>query len=151
MGGRREEESIRAVPGYKESNYPYIPLTIEAQVDAIVGDFEITNIDIFALSDSVRVTAVPAGKGFEIHAKYKIQNLNPGVLLTGYWSTCMTVWDVTRSKAVGYDAFGTHYGGSILTAEDAVNVVMPASATTFRVKIFAEQLANAGAPPQSSW
>jgi hypothetical protein len=148
---RREDESVQAVPGYKEANYPYIPLAIEARVETIVGDFEITDVDIFALYGSSRVTAVPAGSRFEIHAKYKIQNGSPGALLGGYWTTCMTVWDVTRGKAVGYDIWGSHYGGGVLTAEDAVNVVMPASATTFRVKIFANQLWDAPVPPESTW
>lgn len=148
---RRQEESIQAVPGYREANYPYIPIRIEAPVSVMVGDFEITDIDVHAQYGGRIVTEVPAGASFEIHLKYNIRNFSPGTLAAAYWSTCMTVWDVTRNRAVGYDAFGLHYGGGVLSAEDAVNVVMPATATTFRVKIFANQAANAGAPPESEW
>lgn len=127
------------------------PVGLEVVIGARIGDFEITNLVIYAWYGGQMVTEVPAGASFEIHAEYNIENLNPGWGLAALWTTAMTVWDVTHASPVGYDSFGGHSGGGLLTAHDAVNVVMPSEPTTFRVKISANQAAWAGAPPTSEW
>ena len=128
-----------------------IPVSLEAPVGVRIGDFEITNLRVYALYGAEEVTEVPEGAGFEIHAEYNIENFNPGLLLAAWWTTAMTVYDVTHTSPVGYDSFGEHSGGGLLTAHDAVNVVMPGEPTTFRVKISANQKAHAGAPPTAEW
>jgi len=128
-----------------------VPLSFEAPVDVRIGDFEITNLRVYAVYGAKEVTEVPPGGEFEIHAEYNIENLNPGTGLAAAWTTTMTVWDVTHARAIGADSFGMHSGAGLLTAHDAVNVEMPSEPTTFRVKIFANQKANAGAPPTAEW
>lgn len=128
-----------------------IPLSFEGPVGVRIGDFEITNIVMYAVYGGEVVTEVPAGAGFEIHAEYNVENFNPGWGLAALWTTAMTVKDVTHNISVGYDSFGAHSGAGLLTAHDAVNVVMPSEATAFRVKIHANQAAYAGAPADSEW
>lgn len=124
------------------------PITFEVAVEQRVGDFEITNLSVYAVSNGDVVTEVPAGKSFEIHAEYSIRNYNPGWT---NWTTCMTVYDVTHAQPVGSDEYGNHFGGGPLSAHDAVNAVMPSEPTTFRVKISANQEAFAGCPPSAEW
>jgi len=45
---------------------------------AVVGDFEITNREVYAWYGGKKVTKVPGGASFEIHAEYNIENFNPG-------------------------------------------------------------------------
>lgn len=139
--GRREEDEGKA----------RIPITIEARI-AIDGDFQISDLDVFAVhGGEERVTDVPAGASFEIHAHYNLKNFNPGIT---YWTTCMTVWNATENKVSypppGYDTFGYHRGGEI-NGRDSVNCIMPDAPTHYIVTIFASQYANAGAPPESEW
>lgn len=130
-------------------------IALEAPVGVRIGDFEITNIDVYAVYGGKRVTEVPAGASFEIHADYNIENFNPGALFAALWTTCMTVWDVTHNRSSdpppAYDSFGMHTGGGLKSAADAVNCYMPDEPTTYRVKFFANQQANAGAPPKTEW
>jgi len=127
-----------------------VPVSFVYETEVTVGDFSVTNLDVYAQYGANRVTKVPAGANFEIHADYNVKNANPSTL-TPLWSTSMTVWNVTDNKAVGSDNYGNHSGGGVKDAHDAINAVMPAKATTYRVKIHCNQAANAGAPPQSAW
>ncbi|MBA7705421.1 hypothetical protein ES703_114250 [subsurface metagenome] len=124
-------------------------------IAARIGDFEVTNLEVYAWYGGEKVTKVPGGASFEIHAEYNIENFNPGLLLAALWTTTFTVWDVTHNKipegSVGYDSFGAHSGGGLLTAHDAVNCIMPNEPTSYRVKLFANQAAYAGAPPTTEW
>ena len=132
-----------------------IPVSFEGLVGARIGDFEITNLEIYAWYGGEKVTEVPAGASFEINAEYNIENFNPGLLLAALWTTTMTVWDVTHSRVSNplpaYRSFGAHSGGGLLAALDSVNCIMPDEPTTYRVKIHANQAAYAGAPPTSEW
>lgn len=123
-------------------------VAFQVEIGAVVGDFEITNVDVYAVYGGSRVTQVPAGGNFEIHANYNIKNNAAGLT---WWSTSMTVYNVTAGVPVASDNFGQHSGGTVRSAADAINAVMPSVNTTFRVKIWANQAANAGAPPQSDW
>lgn len=134
----------------EEDNRIRVPVAFQYQVDAVVGDFEITNLDVWAQYLDARVTEVPAGASFEIHADYLIRNLNP-TLLFPLWTTCMTVYNVTAGKKERYDTHGEHTGGGTKDAHDAINATGPSVATTYRVKIFANQKQGAGAPPDSQW
>lgn len=113
-----------------------------------VGAFTITDLTVYAQYGGSQVTQVPPGASFEIHANYKISNSAAGLT---YWSTSMTVYNVTDSVAVGSDNFGQHYGTGVKTASDAINSTGPSKTTTYRIRIFANQAANAGAPPTSQW
>jgi hypothetical protein len=127
-----------------------VPVAFEFVTDTVVGDFEITNLDVYAQYQGDRVDEVPEGAGFEIHADYLIKNNNPTTLFP-LWTTCMTVYNVTEGKREGYDTFGEHTGGGTKDAHDAINATGPSQATTYRVKIFANQKQGAGAPPNSQW
>jgi len=111
----------------------------------IVGDFEITNVDVYAQYGGQRVTSVPVGGSFEIHADYMIKNLNPS-FWSQFWSTAMTVYEPV-SGLIDADLFGDHYGGAWEDAHDAVNVVMTPESVNFFVQIFANQQHGAGRPP----
>ena len=133
-----------------------VPVSFKYETDVTVGDFSVTNLVVYAQYKGAKVTKVPAGAPFEIHATYNVQNANPSTL-TPIWSTSMTVWNVTDNKIAGQtldtssDNYGYHSGGGVKSASDAINAVMPAKATTFRVKIHCNQATNAGAPPTSAW
>jgi len=119
-----------------------------------VGDFTITNLVVYAVYGGSQVTQVPPGASFEVHADYNIRNATAGTL--DYWTTCMTVWDVTKSRpetsaGPGYDTYGQHRGSGTLSASDAINAYGPTASTNYRIRIFANQAANAGAPPTSQW
>ncbi len=124
-------------------------------IAAKIGDFEITNLEVYAWYGGEKVTKVPGGASFEIHAEYNIENFNPGGGLAAMWTTTLTVWDVTHgapsNPLPAYDSFGSHSGGGLLTAHDAVNCFMPDEPTSYRVKLFANQAAWAGAPPTTEW
>lgn len=126
-----------------------------AIIAAKIGDFEITNLEVYAWYGGEKVTKVPGGASFEIHAEYNIENFNPGLLFAALWTTTFTVWDVTHgapsNPPPAYRSFGAHSGGGLLTAHDAVNCIMPDEPTTYRMKIFANQAAYAGAPPTTEW
>lgn len=124
------------------------PVRLEAVVAARIDDFDITNLRVYAIHENVEVTSIPAGASFEIHAEYRITNYRAGLT---YWTTCMSVFDVTHNSPIGGDSFGMHLGGGPLSAHDAVNVIMPDEPTTFRVKIHANQIAFGGCPPESEW
>lgn len=133
-----------------------VPVSFVYETDVTVGDFSVTNLVVYAQYGGVKVTKVPAGANFEIHANYTVQNANPSTL-TPIWSTSMTVWNETDNKIAGLtldtssDNYGYHTGGGAKSASDAINAVMPAKATIFRVKIHCNQATNAGAPPTSAW
>lgn len=127
-----------------------LPISFEYEANAVVGDFEITNLVVYAQYQGNKVTEVPAGANFEIHADYNVKNNNPSTLFP-LWTTCMTVYNVTAGETVGSDTYGEHVGGGTKDAHDAINTTMPDVATTYRVKIFANQKQGAGAPPTSQW
>jgi len=131
----------------REEEYP---VSFVYETGQRVGDFEISGLIVYAQYGGNKVTKVPAGAVFEIHADYYVRNYNPSILYP-IWSTSMTVWNVTDNKAVGSDNYGAHTGGGLKDAHDAINAVMPSKATTFRIKIHCNQATNAGAPPQSAW
>lgn len=114
----------------------------------IVGDFEITGVDVYAQYGGQRVTSVPPGASFEIHVDYMIKNSRAG--LTG-WSTAMTVYSNSQLENVGVDMFGDHYGSGLNDAHDAINAVKPDGTTYYLVQIFASQLLGAGTPPDYMW
>ncbi|MBU0778166.1 hypothetical protein KKF82_07900 [Patescibacteria group bacterium] len=127
------------------------PIKFERVVAARVDDFEVTGLRIYAVVDGDEVTEVPGGANFEIQARYEIRNYAAGIT---WWTSCMTAYDVTHDRPVepkGYDATGTHLGGGPDAQVDAINATMPDGPTTFRVKIHANQKANAGAPPEEDW
>ncbi|MBA7499311.1 hypothetical protein ES704_02051 [subsurface metagenome] len=126
------------------------PVTFERVVAARVGDFDVTGLRVYAVHNNIEVTEVPAGASFEVHAEYTIRNYNPGLT---WWTTCMSVYDVTHNRPVGHDSFGAHIGGGPLSAHDAANIVggMPDEPTTFRVRIHANQKSHFGCPPESEW
>ena len=126
------------------------PVNFKFEVNVIVGDFEVINLDVWAQYKGDRVTKVPAGADFEIHADYQIENHDPSTF-TPIWSTSMTVYDETGGEAVDSDNYGAHYGGGLKNAHDAINAVMPDRPTTYRVKIICNQATNAGTPPLSLW
>lgn len=116
-------------------------------IPLVVGDFEITNLVVFAEYKGKRVTQVPLGANFEIHAEYNIVNYMAGFT---WWTTCMTVFNVTDKLPVDADTYGIRLGAKA-SGKDAINLVMPARTTMFRVIIWANQEAFAGAPPESQW
>jgi len=133
---------------HEEGEEREVRFTFETNVT--VGDFEVTNLDVWAQYKSERVTKVPAGANFEIHADYVVENHNPSIL-TPIWSSSMTVYDETGGIQVGSDNYGYHTGGGAKTAHDAINAVMPNRNTTYRVKIMCNQKTNAGTPPSNLW
>ena len=126
------------------------PVRFIFETDVQVGDFEVTGLDVYAQYQADRVTKVPAGANFEIHANYTIENHNPSTL-TPIWSTSMTVYDETGNEPVGSDNYGYHTGGGAKSGRDAINLVMPDRPTTFRVRIICNQKTNAGTPALSLW
>ncbi len=133
---RRDEEEVGQI-------------SIISSINIIVGDFEITDVDIYAQLGNQRVTEIPIGEQFEIHADYFITNKKSGLAFT--WSTSMTVWDLRGEKPIGSDNFGLHPGGGRKDAHDAINLIMEHEMALYRVKIWANQAQGAGAPPENSW
>lgn len=135
----------------REDDMSHIKLELSQSISQ-AGGFETRNIKLYALYGGVPVTEIPVGQSFEVHLEYEIINPNGGAT---WWSTSFTVWDVTHNKvpqgSVGYDNFGQHLGTSWKVAHDAINAVMEANNTSYRVKLWANQIANAGNPPTSEW
>jgi len=145
---RRREEELIASGRLQER--PMGHISLEADISAIVGDFEIKDVDLYAVYGAERATDIPLGASFEIHADYMIVNRAAGFL--DLWSTSMTVRD-SLGNYIGSDDFGDHRGGSWLDAHDAINAVFPADrlGMAYTVKIFANQEHGAGSPPQDIW
>lgn len=117
-------------------------------VGQTVGDFTLSGLTVYAQYGGAKVTQVPVGASFEIHADYQIQNVAAGLT---FWTTCMTVWNVTDNVAVEADTAGQHLGSNLRSEADAINATGPSKATTYRIRIWANQAANAGAPDKSQW
>ena len=134
MLGREEEEGI--------------PVSFKYETDVTVGDFSVTSLDVYAWYSGGRVTKVPAGATFKLHADYYVANSNAGITA---WSTAMSIWNVTDNIKESCDTHGAHTGGGSRWQQDAKNVVMPDKATTYRIKIHCNQKALAGEPPTDKW
>jgi len=133
----------------RQEDGPMQKISLQSGIGGTIGDFYIDNVEVYAWYQNRKVTEVPAGQSFEIHAEYDIANLNAGLTL---WSTCMTIYNVTKGESVGSDLYRNHSGKGLLTAHDAVNVRMPDEATTFRVKLFANQGSlGVDPPPEREW
>lgn len=137
MVGRREEGL-----GLKEIEL------IAPQIGVLVDGFEIKEVALWAQYGGRHVTEVPAGSTFEIHIAYDIRNTLAGIT---YWSISMTVYNVTDAVAVNNKNRGNVLGSYWRRYDDAVNVKMPSHNTSFQVKIFCNQAAFAGTPPEEMW
>lgn len=132
-------------------------ISIEAAIGQVVGDFEIANVNVYAVYGAERVVDIPIGASFEIHAEYWIINYAT-TLLDPLYSTSMTVWDLRAEKAGAgvspySDNFGDHIGYPVawLNAHDALNAIMEHEQAMYRVKIWANHAHGAGAPPEERW
>lgn len=113
-----------------------------------MSDFTISGLSVKAQCGSnTDAHECPTGQSFEIHATGTVVNTNPG--LTD-WTTCMTVYDITHGKAIGFKNDSLGHGTSDKFSL-AINLVMPATDTRYRVKIFATQHKTLTSPDQSRW
>lgn len=143
-------------PAYRPHDLPrrreedMVSVRFTSKIAGRIGDFEITNVDIYAEQDGKRVTAneVVADRKFDIVAEYDIKNHKTGIAFM--WSTCMTVFNETEGVATGSDLY-TERGIGWEHGKDRVATKVLVS-TMFRVKLWAHQEALApGKPPQSEW
>jgi len=113
-----------------------------------MGDFSVSGLKVTAVYGSnTDAKEIPPGKSFEIQARGKVINLKPGITT---WTICMTIYDITQGKAVSYKNDSAAYGSSDNFAL-ACNMVMPANAVRYRVKIFATQHTTSTSPDKSRW
>jgi len=125
-------------------------------IEGRVGDFEARNVDIWAEIGSTRVTEVLAGEAFEVHADFELKNYAPGSWT--FWSCCLTVYNDTENEPVNYWSYGEFKANDTWQKpwwpanRPGVNVnsgiLVP---TKFLIKIFCNQKAYAGHPPESEW
>lgn len=111
-------------------------------------DFSLSGLVVTAVHGSNRdAKEIPPGASFEIQARGLVINTAPGITT---WSISMTVFDITHNKAIGHKNDSIALGGRDNFAL-ALNVLMPASATRYRVKIFATQTTTSQSPDKSRW
>jgi hypothetical protein len=144
MMDRQRQQEGPAQAGPPQKIQPKITLKI-----ATNGAFEIRNARAFFQQGGQEVTELQPDQDFEIHCDYEIRNSQGGAT---WWSTAMTVFNVTDNVAEGVDEYGQHLGSSWKSAADAININNGISKNVnYRVSIFANQAANAGSPPTSEW
>lgn len=93
---------------------------------------------------------VDPGVSHTVGAKYKVRNV--GASIFQWWTCCLTVYDVTNGRAIGY-AFDTGVGGVTDWKERHINVGYIQADTTFRVRVWANQEYGdpLAPPPESEW
>jgi len=83
-----------------------------------------------------------------VGARYKVRNI--GASAIQWWECCLTVYDVTNTKAIG--SKNDHGQGGISDwKERHISVGYIGADTTFRIRIWANQDYGAAPPPQSEW
>jgi len=88
----------------------------------------------------------------KIYADYTLNNANPTILYP-FWTGCITLFNVTDSKAVveGFKSAEGHEGQGGPEVREVINLPAITKPTTFRLNIMGNQKKGASSPPGSLW
>lgn len=158
MTSRREENSI--------GSRPVRQITAQlAGISQVGGSFEVRGVEIYAFWNNMVITEIEEGKEFKLVLECEVRNLDAGAT---WWSTSVTAWDTTHNLRVNSVNYGEHLGSDwmhlMLTpvpppttginsriGGDLGGVFRPAEDTSYRLKLFVNQIAHAGNPPETEW
>lgn len=151
---REEDKNTRPSPGLSRR----VELSISSPVGDRVGNFEFTNVVIYAEQDGEKILLdtggvrwtgrVEADKKFDIVCEYDILNYASRGMLDFPWTTCLTVYNETKRMPVGSDRH--QRVTSEEHGQDRVAFKINQN-SSLRATLWAHQQLKTTPPPESSW